>query len=518
MHGVPRDAGDVQDFVKEALTPKPHLVVHGGDLPATVRALRDLLAASGKLFDRGIPVKLVPPADGGPPTAVPLTVNTVVMEAHHLCQPVKLNDSGEPKAVTLSERVARMYLDMAGEWNLPPLNGISLAPVLSEGGGILARQGYDSSRGLWCADVPALELVERPTFADAEAALLELRRTFRTFPFADAQRVLDKTMGIEVVDLTRPADQDESSFLIALMTAVCRSSLWLAPGVVVTAASISGSGSGKGLLIRAICAIAFGTNPRSFTAGSERQELDKRLAAELVEAGPSLFLDNANGAVLRSDTLASVLTERPARVRLLGSTRMAPLNSNAFVAVTGNGLTVSEDLARRFVVSELDARCENPEERAFPPKFLDSIFGRRSDLLSCALTIWRWGRQNASELSPGRPLGSFDTWCSWVRDPLLALGCSDPVERMSCVKAKDPHRRHTAELFEIWWAHHGDLPVRIAKLAKPVQTAADPQGRGRQYLAAHLARLVGTRVGGFVLTQQESVGKWGASTYALQLS
>src|SRR5262249_56331485 len=92
-----------------------------------------------------------------------------------------------------------------------------------------------------------------------------------------------------------------------------------------------GAGSGKGLLVRAICMIAFGNRPRAFTAGSERHELDKRLAAELIEAQPVLYLDNANGTVLRSDLLASVLTERPARVRLLGVSRMVPLNSTAFV-------------------------------------------------------------------------------------------------------------------------------------------------------------------------------------------
>src|SRR5205085_7955521 len=127
-------------------------------------------------------------------------------------------------------------------------------------------------------------------------------------------------------------------------------SLWLAPGLLVRAPQISGAGTGKGLLIRAICAIAFGIRPRAFTTGHDRQELDKRIAAELVEAAPALFLDNVNGAVLHSATLASVLTERPARVRLLGYTRMVTLNSTAFIVVTGNGLSVSEDLARRFVV------------------------------------------------------------------------------------------------------------------------------------------------------------------------
>ena len=169
-------------------------------------------------------------------------------------------------------------------------------------------------------------------------------------------------------------------------------------------AAVSGAGSGKGLLVRAICAIAFGIRPRAFTTGGKCHELDKRLAAELIEAQPALLLDNANGVTLRSDTLASVLTERPTRVRVLGETRMVPLNSAAFVALTGNGLTVTEDLARRFIFCELDARCEDPELRPFAAGFLEEIERRRSELLTAALTIWRWGRQNTECLTRGKPL------------------------------------------------------------------------------------------------------------------
>jgi hypothetical protein len=82
------------------------------------------------------------------------------------------------------------------------------------------------------------------------------------------------------------------------------------------------------------------------------------------------------------------------------------LNSTAFIAITGNGLTVSEDLARRFINCKLDAGCEDPESR------------------------------------------SFETWCNWVRDPLLTLGCRDPVERIEMLKAHDPYRQNIAELFK----------------------------------------------------------------------
>jgi len=124
-NGTPRSAAS---FVDDALRDKPELIVHAGDLPATARALRDLFAASGRLFDRGmVVVKAVHPADGGPPAATRLTVNSVVTEAHRLCQPVKIGANHERSAITLPDRVARMYLDMPGEWRLPPLDGITTA-------------------------------------------------------------------------------------------------------------------------------------------------------------------------------------------------------------------------------------------------------------------------------------------------------------------------------------------------------------------------------------------------------
>jgi hypothetical protein len=128
------------------------------------------------------------------------------------------------------------------------------------------------------------------------------------------------------------------------------------------------------------------------------------------------------------------------------------------------------------------------------------------------LTIWRFGRLHAAEIQRGRPLGSFERWAEWCRDPLLALGCCDPVERIERVKADDPCRRQIVDLFEAWEAHHGDKPTTAANLAEPVRAMVDPHGRSRQNVASRLSQLAGTRAGGFVLTRQEAAGKWGAST------
>ena len=106
-------------------------------------------------------------------------------------------------------------------------------------------------------------------------------------------------------------------------------------------------------------------------------------------------------------------------------------------------------------------------------------------------------------------------WAEWCRDPLLNLGCQDPVERVEALKANDPHRQRIGELFRTWWQYHGADIMKANDLAEPVKAIADAQGRGRQYLATFLSRLSGTQLAGFVLTRQEPAGKWTAATYAL---
>jgi hypothetical protein len=56
MHKVTEQRA-AAEIVELALKPKPELLIHAGNLPATAETLRDLLAASGRLFDRGLPVR-----------------------------------------------------------------------------------------------------------------------------------------------------------------------------------------------------------------------------------------------------------------------------------------------------------------------------------------------------------------------------------------------------------------------------------------------------------------------------
>ncbi|MFO0450515.1 MAG: hypothetical protein ACK52I_17960, partial [Pseudomonadota bacterium] len=393
------------------------LEVDNADLPDTARDLADRLAEVRNLFDRGGPSRVTLDATRGASVVERLTLNSVVNLAHRVARPWqwrKNRDGGFERAnVTLPERVARLYLDAREAWRLRPLDGVTTAPLLADDGTIRTAEGYDPTTRLWCEAVPTVAVPDAPSRADAEAALRVLRHHFRTFAFADAVRRDDPSAPVSVVDPDRPPGADESALLVAVLTACARPCLWLAPALLVRAPALSGAGCGKGLLVRALAAIAFGLRPAAITAGGTAEELDKRLVAALIEAAPVLMLDNVNGAALRSDALAAAITERPAVVRPLGQSATVPLNPTAWVAITGNGVTLSEDLARRFLTVELDAGTEDPETRPFVGDFLADTFAARSALLAAALTIWRWGRRQGDALPRGRSLGSFEQWSRW---------------------------------------------------------------------------------------------------------
>ena len=80
----------------------------------------------------------------------------------------------------------------------------------------------------------ALLVPDNPTMDQATAALIVVRDAFKTFCFADAKTVT--IAGVTIVDLSHQPGMDESSFLVSLLGAVCRASLWLAPGSLIRAA------------------------------------------------------------------------------------------------------------------------------------------------------------------------------------------------------------------------------------------------------------------------------------------
>jgi hypothetical protein len=484
----------------------PELIIDGSDLTGTAKQLAGLIAGHRRfLFNGHEPIQVVQENEEMP-RAVTVTPEAVRVFAHEICTPVKFVKD-KMIATTLSKDVAGLYLRGLHRWGLKPFNGITTAPILNDGGSFRTGSGYDEPTGLWCHNIPDVDVPEQATEAQAKASLDALRRFFQTFAFADAETVRDEDLKVDVVDPSKPIGLDESTFLVSLLTAVCRASLHLAPGLLANAPAISGAGTGKGLATKAICIVASGAAPSAFTSGHDDGEFDKRLAAALIEARPAIFLDNYNSKDLTSDVLASALTENPCEVRPMGHTTMVKLHTRTLITITGNDVQISEDMASRLIKTDYDAKCESPELRPFKGGFLDTVYKERATLLGHALTIWRWGRQNAGALTKGKPLRSYEVWAQWCRDPLISLGCRDPVDKLDAIKAADPRRKRIQTVFEAWWLQHQDTLLPAKDLHQSVIRLIDEKSGfrdgefqySRQFVARWLQSHTHTRVGGYVL-------------------
>ena len=240
------------EIVDLALRPKPELIVHRGSLPDTAEAVRDLLAASGQLFDRGLPVRVVRPADGGPPSAIPLTRHNVVIETHRLCQPMKQESGGRLVPVTLPERVAqyvsryvRRMGPAAARWHQHRAAAVG-ERERTHGGRLRSRNGTVVSLCPHSKSAATNHLAPMPMRNCGDCAkpsarfLLPMRRDAGT-PRSELRW---STSARRLAGTRAP-------FFVDLQTAVCRPSLPLAPGALYTAPEVSGAGSGKGLLVRA---------------------------------------------------------------------------------------------------------------------------------------------------------------------------------------------------------------------------------------------------------------------------
>jgi hypothetical protein len=351
-----------------------------------------------------------------------------------------------------------------------------------------------------------LMIPERPTRPDAEQAFRLLRHAYRTFPPADRVTtrevfsIHNKSARIDVVDLRLPPGKDESGLLVMQVSAVAASSIERTPIGCVRAPRGSGSGAGKGLAVNAMNMVAFGRTPNTITPGT-REEKEKSIIAMLIDPGPAGAIDNFNERQLYSPALNMWATER-ASFRILGSLKQANTSPRKFITVTGNAFTIAEDLTRRCQLCEFDPRHEFPAQRRFPEGFLASVRAHRSELLSAVLTIVRWGVQNPGELTHGKPLGGYEQWCKWVRDPMLTLGCQDPVERLSEIIEDDPVHSGNAAVFRLWWQHHRDTPITQYDLHAEVKSAIvrdpDKDDKGRR-LQSRLRHLKNSIAGGYQL-------------------
>ncbi len=366
--------------------------------------------------------------------------------------------SREHVAVGCPDRVAATYLARAGaDWTLPNLSGVIRTPTLRRDGSLLDLPGWDFRTELFLDLSGGVlpEIPAEPTRYDAIIALNTLTDLVEEFPFTDGQ--------------------SQAVALSAIITAVVRPALPAAPMHAITATTF---GSGKSYLGDVISVIATGDAVSVIPCGSNDEELEKRLAAALIEGRQFISIDNINREI-NGPLLNQMITQERVAPRRLGKSEIVEVTCSAFMLANGNNLQVPADMARRVVLCSLDAKSERPELREFYAAPLEMVRQDRMAYVAAALTIVR---AYISAGLPGKPkpVGGFSQWSDWVRGALMWLDEADPASTMDMVRELDPARQRMTAIMQQWNEVIGCRPVTARQIIDAA--IAQPGGEFREAL------------------------------------
>ena len=357
-------------------------------------------------------------------------------------------------------------------WVFPRVSGIITTPTLRCDGSLLAAPGYDPRSELYL--LPSLQLPpipERPTRAQAEAALKMLKSLFEEFTFS--RKELDCSVAIS-----------------GLLTALLRGSLPTAPVYLIAADT---PGTGKSYLVDVIAMVADGRLCPVITASKNAEETEKRLGSVLLNGVSIVSLDNCTHDL--GGELLCQITERPViKIRILGRSEMPECECHTALFATGNNITFRGDMVRRGLKCNLEALDERPELREFRQDALEVAAVNRGTYVAAALTIVR-AFFAAGLPSVCKPFGSYAAWSRMVRSPLVWLGEPDPTKSMDEIREEDVELTNIREFVGLWIDYELDLnsDYTTAQIIEAACPPRAPNDYGPQAFKQFLRRVAAAK-------------------------
>jgi putative DNA primase/helicase len=311
-------------------------------------------------------------------------------------------------------------------WKFPEVNGLSNNPTLRPDGSIVSAKGFDAATGRylqWEDDLVLPPIADHPTRAEAEAALKLLTELLVGFPFKEKL--------------------DEAVAVAAILTAVTRGAFDIAPMFLITA---SASGTGKSFLVDTISTIVSGRRCPVTSASDNKDEMEKRIGALLLESPPLISLDNLTSD-LEGELLCQMCTQHTVKPRILGKSETPDCEWRGSMFATGNNIGLINDMVRRGLECRIYTPSEEPEARPFDFDPLERVLEDRGKYIHAALTIVR-AYITSGEKMACIPYAGYGEWSAIVREALLWLKMQDPMLSVKKSRAKDPNRIAAKALIE----------------------------------------------------------------------
>lgn len=325
--------------------------------------------------------------------------------------------------------------------HLQPLTGLARQPYFGANGTLIAAPGYDAGTGIYATFDQAAYRIGTFTRELAEHSLAYLRGLLDEFEFE--------------------AEVDRSAALSAMLTAVARPSLAVAPAFNITATN---SGSGKSYLAETVSLFAGPDDPYRVSYPSGADEAGKLIVTVLMEKPAVVLFDDMQGNWKPFGPINRMLTSPSTTERLLGKNQSATVPTRALFLGTGNNIEPERDLRRRVVTIRLAPRHETPALRSFRRDPVGDLKKHRGRAVECVLNIIGAFRAAGEPKGEVSAISTFEDWSRYARHPLIWLGLPDPAHSLIEQVSRDPERQALAEFLEAWHGYFGSKSVTVRQL------------------------------------------------------
>jgi len=370
--------------------------------------------------------------DGTPPNGWIMRVsayNSMALGSRvtHTATVVKFSATGSTLQVECPTEVSSLLLSDYSK-HFPRLNGIVQWPMVIDRRIIGSEEPYDPKAGL------LFSLPEKLDLSDIGGGK------------AEAQKSWEWIKTVALADFPFGGDRDWAAALALLLTFVQRRMMDSAPAFLITAPI---QGTGKTSLVKFASRVVHGRTIGASSLSMVAEEQRKAITAALLTNPPALLFDNLQaGSSFDSKELAVAMTSGEWEDRRLGSTERLTLPNRAVWTFTGNNVSLSNDLRRRFVVIRLVPQSRAHFEQRFSRNLDTWAVEHRQEVLRALLTILSWGAKSSTDLNTE---SGFPVWDREVRRVVVALTGFDPFKLLSEQSEED---------------HDDDLEEAIGMLTK----------------------------------------------------
>jgi hypothetical protein len=322
--------------------------------------------------------------------------------------------------------------------HLRTLTGIAHQPYFDANEQLITTPGFNPGTGIYACFGAKEYGTSAPTMEDARQALKMLKGELEEFEFEKAE--------------------DMAAALCAMLTAVIRPGLTLAPAFNVNAAS---SGSGKSYLASLIVLFATPLHPYVTSYPTSATEAIKVILAMLLEKPPVILFDDMQTDWKPFGAINKALTSQTTTERRLGTSGTATAKTNALFLGTGNNKLPIKDMRRRVVTIRLAPKSV---QRKFHHKPHKQIAKYRAVYVQSALTIIQAFLLHGERDDALTPIGSYDDWSRFCREPLIWLGEPDPAASLIKQVQDNTDNEALGVFLKLWRKLYGDESMTVREV------------------------------------------------------